>query len=55
MPYYRYGGRPSDPSWGLAFPQIVHTLNSYYGMEEVMNAYMKDGSLLSYLDNLKAS
>ena len=31
VPYYRYGSRPSDPSWGAAFPQIIWVLYKYYG------------------------
>jgi len=31
VPYYRYGFRPSDPSWGAALPQIVWVLYKYYG------------------------
>ena len=23
VPYVRYGGRPADPSWSAAFPQIA--------------------------------
>src|SRR5690606_12910363 len=52
VPFYRYGNRPSDPSWGLAFPQIVYTLNQYYNLNNIMNEYMSDGSLLRYKQNL---
>ena len=31
VPYYRYGSRPSDPSWGAALPQIIWVLYKYYG------------------------
>ena len=31
VPYYRVGSRPSDPSWGAAFPQIIWVLYKYYG------------------------
>ena len=30
-PFYRYGTRPADPSWGSAFPQLLWMLYHYYG------------------------
>ena len=31
VPFYRYGTRPADPSWGAAFPQVLWVLYHYYG------------------------
>ena len=32
VPQYRYGGRPADPNWGIAYPQLINVLNMYYNM-----------------------
>ncbi|ETO27481.1 hypothetical protein RFI_09651 [Reticulomyxa filosa] len=53
VPFYRYGSRPSDPSWGLAFPQTVSALNQYFNLYGVMQSYMNDHTLLNYLTNLQ--
>ncbi len=29
VPFYRYGGRPGDPSWSAAFPIILHQIATY--------------------------
>ena len=29
VPFYRYGGRPADPSWSAAFPEIYYRIATY--------------------------
>ena len=36
VPFYRYGGRPADPSWGSAFPQIAWVLMKQYNNTEMV-------------------
>ena len=30
VPFYRYGGRPADPSWSAAFPEILYRIATHY-------------------------
>eukprot|EP01084_Bolivina_argentea_P124352 220358_1 len=54
VPQYRYGGRPSDPNWGMAFPQITNVLNLYYNMTDTVKQFMASMSLPKYVENLKS-
>lgn len=47
VPFYRYGTRPADPSWGAAFPQLVWALYHYYG--DLATAKALYPSVLSYI------
>ena len=51
-PFYRYGTRPADPSWGAAFPQIVWVLYHYYGDLDTVEKYLP--ALITYIDSLTA-
>jgi alpha-L-rhamnosidase len=31
VPFQRYGGRPADPTWSAAYPQLVYCMWKYYG------------------------
>lgn len=53
VPQYRYGGRPADPNWGIAYPQIINVLNMYFNMTSMVNDYMKQG-LPQYIENLQS-
>ena len=48
VPFYHGGGRPSDPSWGAAYPQTVWVLWKYYGDLNTAKTYY--ASLLEYID-----
>lgn len=48
VPFYRGGGRPSDPSWGAAYPQTVWVLWKYYGDINTAQTYYH--SLLDYIE-----
>ena len=52
VPFVRYGGRPADPSWSAAFPQLVWTQFKYLGDTTVPASHYT--SLLDYLQNLAA-
>eukprot|EP01084_Bolivina_argentea_P268275 455609_1 len=54
VPYYRYGFRPADPNWGIAFPQIINVLYDYYGVN-VIKQYMNEPTsyLPKYIQNLQ--
>ena len=47
-PFYRYGTRPADPSWGAAFPQILWVLYHYYGDLATVEKYFP--VLTKYID-----
>ena len=47
-PFYHGGGRPADPSWGAAYPQLVWVLMKQYGDKTTAREYLP--SLLEYLD-----
>eukprot|EP01084_Bolivina_argentea_P268270 455601_1 len=57
VPFYRYGARPSDPNWGIAFPQIINVLYQYYGdsMTQIIQEYMQapNYNLPNYIKNLQ--
>ena len=48
VPFYRYGTRPADPTWGAAFPQIIWVLFHYYGDLNVVQQFFP--LLTQYLD-----
>ncbi|KAL5517260.1 hypothetical protein EMCRGX_G002768 [Ephydatia muelleri] len=47
VPFYRYGTRPADPSWGAAFPQLVWALYHYYG--DLVTAKALYPSVMAYV------
>lgn len=47
-PFYRFGKRPADPTWGAAFPQIIWVLYRYYGDLSVVKQFFP--MLTEYLD-----
>ena len=47
-PFYRYGTRPADPSWGAAFPQLLWVLYHYYGDLDTVRQFFP--MLTQYLD-----
>lgn len=51
VPFVRYGGRPADPSWSAAFPQITWSQFKYLGDVTVAQRYF--GHVLDYLDDLQ--
>lgn len=51
-PFFRYGTRPADPSWGAAFPQILWVLYHYYGDLTTVKQYFPN--LIQYLDFMTA-
>ena len=55
VPFYRYGGRPSDPNWGIAFAQNINVLYQYYGnsMMDMVQKYMNN-ALPNYLKDLQS-
>ena len=48
VPFYRGGGRPSDPAWGAAYPQIAWVLYKYYGDTATAKDHL--AGLLAYID-----
>ena len=58
VPFYRFGGRPSDPNWGIAYPQNINVLYQYYGasMVEIIKQYMEGPSynLPQYIKHLES-
>lgn len=50
VPYMRYGGRPADPSWSAAFPQILWAQSHYNNNLAPAQAYWP--WLLDYLNNM---
>ena len=48
VPFYRYGRRPADPSWGAALPQIMWVLYKYYGDINTVKEFFP--SLLQYME-----
>ena len=48
VPFYHGGGRPSDPSWGAAYPQTVWVLWKYYGDTNTAKTYYQ--GLLEYIN-----
>ena len=48
VPFYRYGYRPADPSWGAALPQIMWVLYKYYGDVDTVKEFFP--SLLKYIE-----
>ena len=51
-PFFRYGIRPADPSWGAAFPQILWVLYHYYGDLNTVKQYFSN--VTQYLDFMTA-
>lgn len=39
VPWVRYGGRPADPSWSSAFPEVLYTLYKLGGEVEIVKQY----------------
>ena len=52
VPFYRYGTRPADPSWGATLPQILWVLFHYYGDTSTVKQYFP--VLTQYLDFMTA-
>ena len=50
VPFYRYGSRPADPSWGAAFPQVLWTLYKYYGDIDTARRFYP--YLLDYINSM---
>lgn len=48
VPFYKFGGRPADPSWGAALPQIMWVLYHYYGDLKTVKQYFP--VLIQYLN-----
>lgn len=48
VPFYHGGGRPSDPSWGAAYPQTVWVLWKYYGDTNTPKTYFQ--GLMDYIN-----
>jgi hypothetical protein len=39
VPFYRYGGRPADPSWSAAFPEILYQIATHDKNMDVTGKY----------------
>ena len=47
VPFYLGGRRPSDPSWGDAFPHITYVLYKYYNSTDIAEKYFP--ALMNYV------
>ena len=52
VPFYRFGGRPADPSWSLAFPQIIYTFATLYNTSSSSNDSWITDLISEYIPNL---
>ncbi|XP_065198492.1 alpha-L-rhamnosidase-like isoform X1 [Sycon ciliatum] len=50
VPFVRYGGRPADPSWSAAYPQIAWCMMHYYGDTTVATKHAS--GLMKYVQEM---